>query len=85
MSNSKRERIQNWTIAVTAEKVGRSSTRMAHRITKKLCMLLEKHTSHKNTQTTVKVSWRERTVTMDEEKEAQSITPGSMGISPQER
>lgn len=69
MSTSKRERIQNWTIAVTAEKVGRSSTRMAHRITQKPCMLLEKHTSHKNIQITVKASWRERTVAMDEEKE----------------
>lgn len=73
MSNSKRER------------VGRSSTRMAHRITKKLCMLLEKHTPHKNTQITVKAGWRERTVTMDEEKEVECITPGSMGISPKER
>lgn len=48
-------------------------------------MLLEKHTAHKNTQITVKASWRERTVTMDEEKEVQSITPASMGIGLQER
>lgn len=73
MSNSKRER------------VGKSFTRMAHRIKKKLCKLLEKHTSHKNTQIIVKESWRERTVTMDEEKKVQYITPGSMGISPKER
>lgn len=70
---------------MTAEKVGRSSTRMAHRITKKPCMPLKKHTSHKNNQITVKASWRERVVTVDEEKELQCITPGSMGISPQER
>lgn len=44
-------------------------------------MLLEKHTSHKNTQITVK----ERTVTIDEEKEVQCITSDSMGIRPQER
>lgn len=48
-------------------------------------MLLEKHTFHKNTQITVKASWRERTVTMDEEKEVKCITPGSLRIRPQER
>lgn len=34
---------------------------------------LEKHTSHKNTQITVEASWREKTVTMDQEKEVQWI------------
>lgn len=84
MNEQQQERdiIQNWTIAVTAEKVARSSTRMAHTVTEKLCMLLEKHTCPKNT---VKASWREKPVTMDEEKEVQCITPGSAGSSPQER
>lgn len=44
MSNRNRERIQNWTVYATAGQ-DCSSTRMAHKIKEKLCILLEKHIS----------------------------------------